>query len=121
MIFYFSDMDNTDAIIKQLHMEAAELLASENSDEFIIDSLIKKGIDRHYAEVVLENVKNDISDRKEFYKHLFGGTFVFIAGGILTFGTFSIAKPGGLYFVFWGIMVYGIFSITRAFIIFRKK
>jgi hypothetical protein len=113
-------MDNTDAIIKKLHIEAAELLASENSDEFIIDSLIKRGVDRHYAEVVLENVKNDKSDKKEFYKHLFRGIFVFFAGVILTFGTYSIAMPGGLYFVFWGFMVYGIFSITRAFIIFKK-
>jgi hypothetical protein len=91
-----------------------------NNDEYIIDSLIKKGIDRHYAEMVLENVKNDASDRKEFYKHLFGGLFVFIAGVILTFGTYSFAMPGGIYFVFWGLMVYGIFSITRAFVIFKK-
>ncbi len=95
-------MDNTDAIINELHAEAAGLLAQNNSDEFIIHTLMQKGIDKHYAEMVLANVRGDRSDRKQFYKHLFGGSFVLIAGIILTFGTYSLTVPGGIYFVFWG-------------------
>jgi hypothetical protein len=113
-------VDTTDTIIKELHAEAAQLLALQESDGFIVDSLMKRGIDKHYAELVLENVKSDQSDRKEFYKLLFGGIFTFLTGIILTFGTYSLSVPGGIYFVFWGLMVYGVFLITRAVILFRK-
>jgi hypothetical protein len=113
-------MDNTDAIIKELHEEAEELLALNNSDEFIIHALMQKGIDKHYAEMVLENARSDQSDRKEFSKLLFGGIFTFLTGVILTFGTYSLTVPGGIYFVFWGMMVYGVYLITRGVILFRK-
>jgi hypothetical protein len=113
-------VDTTDTIIKELHAEAAQLLALQESDEFIVESLMKRGIDMHYAELVLENAKGDQSDRKEFYKLLFGGIFTFLTGIILTFGTYSLSVPGGIYFVFWGLMVYGVYMITRAVILFRK-
>jgi hypothetical protein len=113
-------MDNTDAIIKELHEEAAQLLASKGNDEFIIDSLMRRGIDRKYAKTILENVRSDKSDKKQFYKHFFGGIFIFLAGALLSWETFSRAQPGGLFFVFTGIMLYGIFAVTQAIIIFRK-
>ena len=111
-------MDTTDTIIKELHAEAAELLALQESDEFIVESLMKRGIERHYAELVLENARSDQWDRKEFYKLLFGGIFTFLTGIFATLGTYSLSI--GIYFVFWGLMVYGVFLITRAVILFRK-
>lgn len=120
MIFYFVSVDNTNEIINELHAEAARLLKLKSSEEFIVSSLMAKGIDRHYAEMIIENVKGDESDKKEFYKHLFGGAFVLLAGLILTLGTYSLSVPGGIYIVFWGFMVYGIIAIVRAFIMFRK-
>ncbi len=120
MVFYFTAVDNTNEIINELHSEAARLLKLKSSEEIIVSSLMAKGIDQHYAEMILENVKGDKSDRKEFYRHLFGGGFVLLAGIILTFGTYSLTVPGGMYLVFWGFMVSGMIAIIRAFLIFRK-
>jgi hypothetical protein len=83
-------VENTNEIINELHSEAARLLKLKSSKEFIVSSLMAKGIDQHYAEMIVENVKSDKSDRKEFYRHLFGGSFVLFAGIILTFGTYSL-------------------------------
>jgi hypothetical protein len=84
-------MDNTDAIIKELHEEARRRLAAKEDDELIIESLMSKGFDRTYAQMIVENVRSDQSDRKQFYKHLFGGLFVFLAGAILSWETYSLA------------------------------
>lgn len=113
-------MDDPDKIIKELHIEAAQLLAQNFSDEAIVSALKKKGIDDHYAEIVLQNVKEDKSDKREFYRHFLGGIFILAAGLALSLGTYFYTPPGGMYFVFAGIMVYGVFAITRALVIFKK-
>jgi len=113
-------MDSTSQIIKALHQEVAQLLASKNDDNSIIDTLISNGYDRSYAETILQNVRADQSDRGQFYKHLFGGLFVFLSGAAITWGSYTMAAPGGMFFVFTGIMLYGLFAIIRAIIIFRK-
>lgn len=112
--------DDSDGRVRDLHAEAVQLLTEKHTDKFIIDALMKKGILEYYAEMILENAKHDKSDNNEFYKHLFGGTFVFMAAAIMTFGTYSVAVPGGIYFIFWGLMVSGIIMIIRAFLFFRK-
>src|SRR5580704_12956847 len=113
-------MDESDKIIKELHIEASQLLAQKFSDEAIVSALMKRGIDMYYAETILQNAKEDKSDRKEFYRLLLGGLFVFSAGLATSIISYFYTFPGGLYFVFTGIMVYGIFAITRAFVIFKK-
>jgi len=113
-------MDQTDLIIKDLHAEAARLLRENNNEDLIISCLQQKGVDKHYAEMILENVKSDTFDRKEFYKHLFAGIFLLLAGIAMSIMGYELAVNGGIYIVFTGVMLYGIFNITRAFIIFRK-
>jgi hypothetical protein len=113
-------MDKSDLIIKQLHDEAAKLLAQNFSDDQIILELKKFGIEDAYAEMVLLNAKEDKLDKKDFYKHLFGGIFILAAGAISSVESYKLALPGGLYIVFTGVMIYGIFAITRAIVIFRK-
>jgi len=95
-------MDDPDKIIKDLHIEAAQLLAQKYSDEAIVSALKKKGIDDHYAEIVLRNAKEDKSDKKEFFKHLFGGIFVLAAGVTLSIGTYFYTPPGGMLYDFEG-------------------
>jgi hypothetical protein len=73
-------MDDSDKTIKELHIEAVTLLARKCSDDAIISALMKKGIKEHYAETILQNAKEDKSDKVEFYRHLFSGLFVFGAG-----------------------------------------
>ena len=113
-------MDDPNKIIKELHIEAAQLLTQKCGDEAIVSALMKKGIDEHYAETILQNAKEDKSDKKGFYRHLLGGIFVLGAGLATSIVSYFHTLPGGLYFVFTGIMVYGIFAITRAFVIFKK-
>lgn len=115
-----SPLTNINSAIKELHSEAARLLKEKADDEAVISHLIQRGIDRHYAETVLENVKNDQSDRSAFYKHLLMGSFVLAGGIILTLGTRQMTAPGGMYLVFYGFMIYGVVTIARAFILFRK-
>jgi hypothetical protein len=113
--------ENTDAIIKELHLEASRLLAGKCGDEAIVNALKNRGVEEYYAELILQNVKEDKSDRKEFYRHFFGGCFYLVAGVILTIESYRMAVvTGGIYFIFVGIMVYGIYAITRAFLIFKK-
>jgi hypothetical protein len=68
--------------------------------------------------LILQNVKEDKSDQKEFYRHFFGGSFYLIAGVLLTMDRMALA--GGVYLIFTGVMIYGIYAITRAFLIFKK-
>lgn len=47
-------MDESDKIIKELHIEATQLLTQKCSDDAIISVFMKKGIDEHYAETILQ-------------------------------------------------------------------
>ena len=104
----------------ELHRFAAELLKAKLSDSMIIENLKRKGLEPYYAEMILENVKTDVEDRKQFWKHMLSGAFVFFAGLALTLGTWSLAHPGEIYYIFPGLMIVGIGSMIRGFILFRK-
>ncbi len=104
---------------KELHTLAAGLLREKVADQIILGSLKSRGVDAYYAEIILENVKTDVEDRKQFWKHILSGTFVFLAGLTLTLGTYYLAEPGRIFFIFLGLMLVGIASIIRGLILFR--
>ena len=104
---------------KKLHTLAARLLQEKLADEIIIETLKSRGLDTYYAEMVLENVKTDAEDRKQFWKHILSGGFIFLAGLALTLGTYYLAEPGRIFYIFPGLMLVGIASIIRGFILFR--
>ena len=108
--------------IKLLHDEAAQLLAASKSDEEIISYIIAKGYERHYAENVLDNIKEDVQDRRNFWKTLFYGISFLIAGILVTVASrqFAISTGALFYLFYWGLIITGISIIIRAFIIFRK-
>ena len=105
---------------EELHKAASELLKERLPDDTIITRLKQKGLEDYYAKMILENVKSDIEDRKQFWKHILSGGFVFLAGLALTIGTYIMAGPGHTYYIFSGIMLVGIGSMVRGFILFRK-
>lgn len=115
-------MAGEDAIIDQLHREAAILLRSKKDDPTIISALCAMGATPHYAEQVLLNVKKDVSDKKGFWITLSSGLGLLVMGAILNLAShnFSVAGSHPLYHVFWGVIVAGIGLTARAFIIFRK-
>jgi hypothetical protein len=109
-------------LMQELHKEAADLLQQKKTDEYIVGHLITKGHERHYAETVLENVKEDVADKIGFRNTFLYGLGFIIAGVLLTYTSrhFAINSGAFFYFFFGGLMVAGISFIARAFIIFRK-
>lgn len=102
--------------IDHLHQRAANMLAQGADEAFIISTLVKTGIEQYYAETILENVKNDKYDKKQFWKHLFAGTFFILAGLCMTL----LGRWGMVYVIYWGIVVYGVVLVSKAIILFRK-
>lgn len=109
---------DADAAIQELHAEAKRLLERSNTDETIVNILVKKGVAPHYAEMILENVKSDRSNKTAFYKLLLLGSFTLATGLIITFG--SYARGSGSYIILGGIVVAGATMVARAFILYRK-
>jgi len=108
--------------IQRLHSKA-KMLAEENlPDSAIIEALTKEGIDEHYAYTLLENVRNDQHDKKEFRKHLLMGSFVTIAGLLVNYLSYKFLERmgAGQFLLIWGVVVFGIVTILRGFILFRK-
>ncbi|MBC7874552.1 MAG: hypothetical protein H7Y01_11175 [Ferruginibacter sp.] len=108
--------------IKLLHAEAAALFHQKHADEEIVSYIISKGYERHYAETVLDNVKEDTADKKSFWKTLFYGIGFLLAGLFVTSASryFALSAGAMFYVFFWGLVVAGTSIIVRAFIIFRK-
>ena len=113
---------NIDNRVKHLHTKARSLLTKKKNDEEIITELTKEGIDSNYAVIVLENVKNDIYDKKEFWKHLIMGSIIVIAGLAINYLSYNHAEEtgSGYFLALWGVVVIGIIIIMRGIIIFRK-
>ena len=105
---------------EEVHRQAAQMLKQKLHDKEIIEHLTIDGLDQYYAEMILENVKNDVEDKKQFWKNVLRGLFVFISGLILSIGTYQLAAPGGFYCIFSGIMLVGIISVIKGYILFRK-
>jgi hypothetical protein len=108
--------------IKALHADAAKLLLQQKPDEEIIAFIISKGHESHYARDVLENVRVDAIEKKQFRKTLFYGSGFIVAGLLAIFASWFFAERMGMlfYFFYWGLVVTGISIIIRAYIIFKN-
>ena len=105
-----------------LHKMAKNLLKQGKSNDQIITQLAEQGIEPTYAQMILDNVYRDISDRRNFWKLLFGGLF-FIGGGIaINYYSYKIAENShsNIFYLFWGVIVAGVLLIIKAFTLFRK-
>jgi amino acid transporter len=117
-----SFLPDTSEKINSLHKRVKDLLKQGKSEDHIINQLTSHGIEPSYARMILNNVYNDRSDRKNFWKLLSGGVF-FIAGGIaINYFSYKISGNfnSGYFYLFWGILVLGVILIIKAFTIFRK-
>ena len=113
---------DTNQRISALHEKAKELILEKKEEADVISELAKEGIDTNYAQLIIENVKTDLSNKKEFRKELLKGISVTLFGLLLNVSSFIAFSNTGSYvwIVFWGIVVFGITLIIRAFIIFKK-
>jgi hypothetical protein len=113
--------ENSSQKIKALHAQAKKLIDANESEEFVLTELCKNGITVDYAAIIIDNVLNDIRDKKDFWKLLVMGSFITIAGSFISYTSYTNANDrGGYYFIFWGIVVAGIVMIFRAFTLYRK-
>ena len=105
-----------------LHRIAKQLLEADADEEEIYRELMKEGIDRSYAEMILDNVLNDLRDRKDFYKMLVMGIFTVAGGLLLNFLSYNYSmRTGALgYYVFWGVVVAGIVMLIKAVGMYRN-
>lgn len=115
-------MSQESAVIQQLHTEAAKLLQQKKSGEDVVDHLMAKGYERHYAEIVVSNVCKDTADKKNFWITFFYGLGFLLLGAALTYSSYRFAFKTGAFFyiLFWGVIVTGISIMARAFILFKK-
>lgn len=113
---------NGNAQILALHEKARELILEKRNEEDIIFELKKEGIESGYAELIIQNVKTELSDKTEFKRELVKGIAFTISGLILNLVSYIAFLNTGSFFwiVYWGIFVFGITLIFRAFIIFKK-
>jgi hypothetical protein len=113
--------ENSSQKIKALHAQAKKLIGANESEEFVISELCKNGITEDYAAIIIDNVLNDIRDKKDFWKLLVMGSFITISGLLITYTSYTSSEnTGGYYFIFWGIVITGIVMIFRAFTLYRK-
>jgi uncharacterized membrane protein len=108
--------------VDHLHTLAKNLIKNKVAETQILKELLKEGINENYALTIIQNVKSDIDDKKEFWKLLFMGTFFVIGGLVINYYSYKIAENGNSFFfyLFWGIVVTGIVLIIRAFILFKN-
>ncbi|HEY8968260.1 MAG TPA: hypothetical protein VIM64_04190 [Puia sp.] len=105
---------------KQLHAEVARLLKESKDDAFIIEHLQQQGVEKYYAETILENVREDWYKRKQLRKHLVLGLSAILASFLLTVigGEKAQTLPGVVVNVSLGI--YGATNVARGLILFWK-
>ncbi len=116
-------MNDTDKKISDLHNKARELLIQNEPEDNIIGELTKEGIDEGYASLIIENVKSDISDRKNFWREISTGIIITIMGivlNILSYQAFFNARSS-IFILFWGIVILGLSIVIRAFLLFWKS
>lgn len=108
--------------IEALHASAKEMMKAKLPKEVIIDKLTARGLEPYYAKMILDNLENDKSDKRNFRITLLAGLILIIAGIILNVLSYRIAEKTGslMFYCFWGIIVSGMLLIARAFILFRK-
>ncbi len=123
-IYKFQGMSNIkiEDKIQLLHTKARWLIENKKADDEIIAELKKEGIDQNYATTVINNVRNDLRKKKEFWKQLLMGSFITIAGLLVNYLSYKFAEEtgSGEFLLIWGVVVIGIITIIRAFILFRK-
>ena len=119
-------MKNTDEIsdkIKTLHLRVEELLKKGHSENDIIQLLVDEGIEKDYAALIIENVRDDKTDDNSFRNAMISGGFFLIAGIAINILSYQIFDNLNSYFfyLFWGIVVFGITTIIRGFILYKNK
>jgi polyhydroxyalkanoate synthesis regulator phasin len=95
-------------IVDQIYNYTAHLLISEKRESSeVIQILVEKGIDVETANNIVENINNQIRDRKnkKAYKDMICGALWCIGGIVATVADFG--------YIFWGAIVFGAIQFFK--------
>ena len=108
--------------IELLHKKVKQLQSEKYSDDDIISTLENEGIDRHYAQTILENIDDEKADNKSFRNSVIMGFFYLGGGLLLNFLSEKISENNGfnMQLIFYGIIILGISTIIRGFILYKR-
>ena len=108
--------------IEILHKKVNQLQTENYSDDEIINALEKEGIDKHYAQTILENIEDEKADNKSFRNSLIMGFFYLGGGILLNFLSEKISENSNfnIQLIFYGIIILGISTIIRGFILYKR-
>jgi len=114
---------DADLKIELLHAQVRLLFNQGMRSSEIIRTLEKEGVDPSYASMLIDDIKTDERDRRDFWKLLIMGSFFVIGGLTITILSYILAENtgGGVYFIFWGIVATGAIFLTRAAAMYRKS
>ena len=121
VMYFMTRIDDTSKQIKLLHTRVIQLLSEKYTDEEISEELKKDGIDDHYSQSLIENVRNDKANRKSLRNSLIMGSFYVAGGLLLNFFSYKMAvlNNSNFFYLFWGIIALGIVTIIRGIILYK--
>jgi len=114
--------DETGQEIDMLHSKVRTLLEDEVPEHIIIEELVREGHTEYYARTIMDNIRQEKSNKKAFSTTLLLGTGITAGGILLNIISYNTAEANNatFFYVFWGIVALGISMILRAFILYRK-
>lgn len=114
--------NNPNDEINRLHSEVKKFIEKGYSHESIIEQLQKQGLEPYYIESIIENIKDEQSDKKSFLKTIIMGIIYVVVGLLLNIFSFKIAEMTNsiFFYCFWGIIAFGIITIIRGFILYKR-
>lgn len=114
--------NETDLKIELLHTQARTFLKQGMNEMEAIRALEKDGVDRGYAGLVIDNIKKDERDKRDFWKLIIMGLFFVIGGLTINYLSYMIAvnMNASFYYIYWGVVATGIIILFRAGSLYRK-
>ena len=108
--------------IKFLHNKVHSLLKQNFTNEQIIEELKKENLEQYYIETIIENIKHEKTNNKNFWNSMIMGGFYIVSGLAINFFSYRFSENSNSsgFYLFWGIVVFGIVTIIRGFILYRK-
>jgi hypothetical protein len=114
--------DPTSEAVNHLHARVEALLDTNHPEEKVVQILSNDGVAPHYVELLINNIKNDRSDRKSFRASMIMGSCYIVVGMLINLLSYRFATKMNTtgFYLFWGIVVFGIVTIIRGFMLYRK-
>ncbi len=108
--------------VTALHRMAKKLIDQDIDEGSVKAMLMKEGLSEMYAAIIIDNVLNDIRDKKDFYKMLIMS--VCITGGALWLNYMSydlaLVNNSATMIIFWGLVVSGILMMVKSVAMYRQ-